>query len=782
MANTVSLLVRQQLPEFIRSDYDTFATFIESYYEWMDQTGNAIDLSKNIPNYMDLDRTLDGFVQYFTDQFLPLFPPDRLSNPTFFVQHAKEFYRAKGTSKAVKLLFRLLYNQDIDVFYPKTAVLRASTSGWTGSPSLRLDPTMWTIQYGDGTTTRFRALDTSLGVTPSVYLNGVLQSTGYRHSPNEPYLIFDTTPALGVELKVTYAGNELTDLFGTNAIVVRFVGQASGASVVSETLQEIISDTITQLDLAVSSPLGTFTQFEIVKGRWVYDLDTQEYVDIYGRLQSYLASITLTDGGLGYNVGDPVIVTGGFPANTATAVVDEIFSALISNITVVTGGAGYQPGQACYITSTPNTGLNVFILTVDTSGNVHPNSYPMNQDVLTLWANTVMTNPDYYFTPGLSENVNTIMSMAFTDMIFGQHPVERLGPITTVTITSSTTVFNPAPTLAVDAPIVVVTGITANANVATANVSLAYFGIVGKMNVASGGSQYQVGDEVTFENIPGVGLGIGAAAEVTSLHTANSGIKTVNFRPSRVTGSVTVNTAVSNTQVVGTGTFFTTELVANDHIEINSESSYVSTIINATHLTVNTAFTRNSTSRRMGIYGRYFIGGMNYRQEAMPTVIVLSNNPSATGADIEAELVLSGGASFLLEPQTKEPVGKIKTIRITNHGYGYQSTPTIDLTGSGNGRANAIAVMLSNLFQGVGRYRNTDGFLSSDQKLQNDGYYTTFSYVIRSQTELAKYKTILKNLVHPAGVSLWGEYVVENEIPGETGLSANVANTFQASS
>jgi hypothetical protein len=782
MANTISLLVRQQLPDFIRSDFDTFAEFVESYYEWMDQTGNAIDLSKNIPTYMDLDTTLDEFIQYFTKQFLPLFPPDRLSNPTFFIQHAKEFYRSKGTAKAVRLLFRLLYNQDIDVFYPKTSVLRASTSGWTGTPSLRLDPTMWTVQYGDGTTTRFRALDTSIGTTPSVYLNGVLQSTGYRHSPNEPYIVFDTAPAAGVELKVTYAGGELTDLFGTNAIIVRMVGQTSRASAVSESLQEIVADTITQLDLAVSSAVGTFTQFELVKGRWVYDTDTQAYVDIYGRLQSYLASITLTDGGLGYNVGDPVIVSGGSPANTATAVVDSIFSALISNITVIEGGAGYQAGQACYITSTPNTGLNVFVLSVDASGNVHPNSYPMNQDVLTLWANTVMSDPNYYFTPGLSENVNTVMSMAFTDFIYGKAPIERLGPVSTVTITSSTTVFNPAPTLAIDAPIVVVTGITANANVATANVSIAYFGIIGKMSVANGGSFYQVGDEVTFENIPGVGFGIGAAAEVTSLHTANAGIKTVNFRPSRVTGTVTVNTAVSNVQVVGTGTFFTTELMANDYIEINSESKYISTIINATHLTVNTAFSRDSTSRRMGIYGRYFIGGMNYRQNSMPTVIVLSNNPGATGANIEAKLVLSGGASFLLEPQTKEPVGKIRTIRITNHGYGYQTTPTINLTGSGNGRANAVAVMLSNLFEGAGRYRTTEGFLSSDQKLQNEGYYTTFSYVVRSQTELSKYKTILKDLVHPAGVSLWGEYVVETDIPGESGLSANVANTFQASS
>lgn len=781
MANTISLLVRQQLPEYIRSDYDTFAEFVESYYEWMDQTGNAINLSKNIPTYMDLDTTLDDFITFFTKQFLPLFPPDRLTNPTFFIQHAKELYRAKGTAKATKLFFRLLYDQDIELFYPKESVLRASTSGWTNTPSLRLDPTMWTIQSGDGANTRFRALDTAIGVTPTVYLDGVLQSSGYAHSPNEPFIIFTVAPALGVEIKVAYNGEELIDLFVTRTIIARFIGETSGASAVSESLQQIISENVTQLDLRVSSTTGTYTQNEVVRGRWVYDIDTHEYLDIYGQLVSYLIGIELIDGGLSYNVGDTVVITGGSPINAATAIVESIFSALISNITVVDGGVGFQPGQAAYITSSPNTGLNVFVLSVDTSEGIHPNNYPINQDVISLWANTVMADGDFYFTPGVSENVNTVMEIAFTDFLLGKHPIERVGPISTVTITSSTQVFNPPPTLHVDPPIVVVTGNTANGNVATANVPLDYFGIMGRMNVQFGGSGYQVGDEVQFENIPGVGFGIGAAAEVTSVHLANTGIKTVNWRPARVTGNVTVNTTISNVQVLGVGTFFTTELSVNNHIEINSESSYVSSITNNTHLIVNTAFARDSTSRKLGRYGTYFVGGMNYRQNSLPYVTVSSGNPFAAAANIAVELVLSGGAEFLLTSQTEEPVGKIRTIRITNHGYGYQTPPLIDLTGSGNGKANALAIMLSNIFTAPGRFQTTEGFLSSDRKLQNDGYYTTFSYVVKSQTALDKYKSILKDLVHPAGVRLWGEYVVDSEIaPG--GVSANIANSFTTTS
>jgi hypothetical protein len=304
---------------------------------------------------------------------------------------------------------------------------------------------------------------------------------------------------------------------------------------------------------------------------------------------------------------------------------------------------------------------------------------------------------------------------------------------------------------------------------------------MGRMNVQFGGSNYQVGDELQFENIPGVGFGIGAAGEVTSVHLANSGIKSVNWRPARISGNVTINTGVSNVEIIGVGTSFTTELLANDHIEVNSESTYVTSITNNNHLIVNTAFTRDSTSRKLGRYGMYFVGGMNYRQNSLPTVTVSSGSPTATGANIVVELVLSGGAEFLLASQTEEPVGKIKSIRITNHGYGYQTPPVIDLTGSGNGKANAIAVMLSNIFNAPGRFQSTKGFLSADQKLQSQGYYTNFSYVVRSQTELVKYKSILKDLVHPAGVQLWGEYVVESDIPGSSGLTANIANTYQAS-
>jgi hypothetical protein len=48
-----SLLVPSQLPEFVRDDpnYANFVLFLKAYYEWMEQSGQVMDKSKNILNF-----------------------------------------------------------------------------------------------------------------------------------------------------------------------------------------------------------------------------------------------------------------------------------------------------------------------------------------------------------------------------------------------------------------------------------------------------------------------------------------------------------------------------------------------------------------------------------------------------------------------------------------------------------------------------------------------------------------------------------------------------------
>jgi hypothetical protein len=135
-----SLLVPYQLPEFVRDnpDYANFVLFLQAYYEWMEQQGNVLDYSKNLTNYMDVDQTTQQFMSYFLNDFLGNFPPNILVNEATAVKVAKQLYQNKGTPSSYKFLFRILYNSDVDFFYTKDVVLRASAGKWYVPRSLKL--------------------------------------------------------------------------------------------------------------------------------------------------------------------------------------------------------------------------------------------------------------------------------------------------------------------------------------------------------------------------------------------------------------------------------------------------------------------------------------------------------------------------------------------------------------------------------------------------------------------------------------------------------------------
>ena len=135
-----SLLIDSQLPEFIQAepDYQNFRLFLQAYYEWMEQEGKAIQRTKNLLSYHDIDTTTNEFLDYFTNQFLPYFPKQSLISEQEAVKIAKQLYQTKGTPASYRFLFKILYNSDFDLFYTKDAVLKASAGSWYVAKSLKL--------------------------------------------------------------------------------------------------------------------------------------------------------------------------------------------------------------------------------------------------------------------------------------------------------------------------------------------------------------------------------------------------------------------------------------------------------------------------------------------------------------------------------------------------------------------------------------------------------------------------------------------------------------------
>ena len=126
----ISTTVAQQFPQFYQAEGSNFIAFVRAYYEWMEQEGYLTDASKSLYLYDDIDTTIDQFAANFKNQYLQNFPATTAINRNLLVKRIKDFYKSKGSSEGMKLLFRLLFNDDIQIYDPGNDILKASDGIW----------------------------------------------------------------------------------------------------------------------------------------------------------------------------------------------------------------------------------------------------------------------------------------------------------------------------------------------------------------------------------------------------------------------------------------------------------------------------------------------------------------------------------------------------------------------------------------------------------------------------------------------------------------------------
>jgi len=155
---SVSALIAEQLPSFVRQDHTRLTEFMEAYYEWMEQKSGTVYSTAVLQDYSDIDTSISDFISHFRNQYLENFPVrlayDQKTKSAVdekrLLKRIKEFYRAKGTEKAYKLLFRILHDTEIvQFYYPQTDIVKSSSGVWITDKSLKVsftNPEIWNIK------------------------------------------------------------------------------------------------------------------------------------------------------------------------------------------------------------------------------------------------------------------------------------------------------------------------------------------------------------------------------------------------------------------------------------------------------------------------------------------------------------------------------------------------------------------------------------------------------------------------------------------------------------
>lgn len=97
---------------------------VKSYKE------NSVVANNRLLDYSDIDQTLETFLQYFQKDFIPSLDLKETQNARLTLKNIGTLYKQKGTVDSVKFLMRLLYGEDAEISYPIDSTAFASDSGY----------------------------------------------------------------------------------------------------------------------------------------------------------------------------------------------------------------------------------------------------------------------------------------------------------------------------------------------------------------------------------------------------------------------------------------------------------------------------------------------------------------------------------------------------------------------------------------------------------------------------------------------------------------------------
>ena len=717
----ITPFIESQFPSFYREEGRDFIAFVEAYFEWLEKEENVIGQSRKLLNNIDIDESLQDFIKHFKNQYVKFLPDDIKSDKKLVYKHILDLYEAKGTPRAIKLLFRIIYGEDIDINIPNEKLFTTSDNIW-------YRPYYIEVEYNEKLEKLLHTEITTVGNTAYA----TVSSIGSRIVKNREiyYLLLSNIKGTFKSGDRIYQVSE-EHIKKKDAILI--VGSLTAVAITSGGKNYSVGDILdiegTGVDgkaivSEISEDFKGAVDFKIVNGGSGYTLSSNVTVKTTIELE-----LTNVQGTFSNNTS---LVSNNNANGTICAIVTPTRLRLIDFSTTPEFLEGH------IVQTTTGNGIISGIFGGTGTGASFKVGSITNKELITYYSDTINT----YASFALDANTNTYrLEISNTSGTFApSHTVNSSANVIYLTVSTltSTQVANGESlsnsTLGIanlyvwrsDGHFVYVTGPESQLN----NANLAVNVILVSNSTSSQILLNDVSPKVT-SNGQGIIISANSTAIVVNSNTGYF-VETATLQNANVIGTATITNVVRLTDWN-----FPNSVVADCNLD-----SLIEEVLTLTTKEVGTIASLKNINP-----------GKNYITK--PHVIVKQQDIAQL---LLYDSVGQKGNNAIIETNVSDSKGAITAVEILNSGYGYFNNENVTLVSEKNDTiAEGVTIVQK---QGItaGQWLNRKSFSSDINHIFDGEFYQYFSYEIISERLLESYKNFLYDLVHPLGYAVFSRY------------------------
>ena len=701
---------------------------VKSYKE------NSVVATNRLLDYSDIDQTLETFLQYFQKDFIPSLDLRDTQNPRLTLKNIGSLYKQKGTADSVKFLMRLLYGEDAEIKYPVDETVVLSESKF--NEERRMTVKMTVADKVPVATDKVKQFDAD---TPSlVSAEAVVENVTIIDQANDIYSV-----SISLEHRGEFEFNRLATFVDRDGVsentatvlgIVSTIDNSNGSVYLS---QEDDSGDILDEDgnglLLERTSFGSMYDLQDVINFSGGKTDTDAIAaksNVTGVTRGGIERIYIEDGGQNYSAGDVLIFeessTGG---NGAEAVIGTTGAEILLENALATDQYEFEATS----NQTVFGGLGV----VDKFNK--PLALPPSGDVDVLIDGVLQSENNY--------------TVALDKITFTTNPNLSGGETVEIVAETNNLLFEGA------------TPNVGNQVIFLDNSTQA----IQSLQITNPGSGYEKiptvfpGGYLYFSDISGYQVGETVTGSTSNATGVISRLDTTNNR-------LVIRRSSSNT-----GAFQTGENITGG----SSTTVRANTLAKVSQGTGAKLF---AWSSQIGAVEKLTITDQGYKFDGDAIISsdsfhnMLITGPSATLS--KGVTITGSGSGATATVQSYDNQRQI--LKYTNLDGQFVNDEKVTFNAS-----DSFKILKNDNYTARGKVAGegllNDSFLSdqgfvSEQNahIQDSKFYQTHSYVVKVGQSINKYRSVLKELVHPAGHIFFGEVAIKSQI-----LSSSLDGRFE---
>jgi len=834
--NTISNIIETQFPSLYRDEQTIFVEFIKQYYKWLESSGRALYYTRNLLENQDIDSTAEEFIVYFKEKYLKNIQFETQTNTRQLLKHTLDLYRSKGTARAIDLLFKLVFGVSAEVYEPGKDIFKLSSGSYYKQKYLEINLHEEAHKLS-GLVVKGHKSNATAYVESVVRkkINGRLRDVLYI---SDLVGEFSASEFLIIPNNTIISNKRIFVLGSLNYVSVPATGISSGYKVGDGVkLQSLMGTSAIGLVTKVTETIGTI-DFNIIDGGYGFTTNSQvliservlnlanvvvsnseskNYFELFNSISQPSANINIVNANGDFSNGESIFT---YYANG-----DVKGEGIISRNYIVEGES--------------NGVISVVVLSGDLNESYYytsGNTIVAELNVLTGYEDTTTTANII----GISKNVvisytDNVGAFTENDIIYQVNNNDEIVANGTILLVENIVGANG------DLTIINTTGVFTNnfplkiqSKFTTANLSSISLRI-GVIDIDNpfdfNDSNFIISNSIHYSTTAKVlsqSIGSGADFNVGSLiYEENVLLNSDNL-------SDYANLILNDEWSFPSGNFYSNAIISDVLSYSNTEIGRILTLTNINpgsgynyppfilvyepetyrfqkkdkiiHIEDVTRdfedgeiITQNSANA-MGIikeHGSYtykgtetnyiLVQGLKFDDEKQFELSTSNTETllfgTSSGAEANATLIYDVytennymGINSQISGNVSTSTGAIQSIKIVDSGYGFKQGESIeirnnsDIVGFGTG-------YLMKHGTSIGKYLNTNGFLSHHNKLFDGLYYQEYSYDIRSSVVLNKYEEMLKRILHVAGTKYFSSFVYTENINIDNSVDEVIIST-----